>query len=156
MVSARTLPPPRYPTRLTSPPPALPESCSHAFDIRTAQVNLLLLDQCQRKQWFHGMEGRCVHTDVIEEDIRTLAEHGVTSVRYRFWNYTKSRHAFPAPDDFDLGKIEADKTRLLLHEMIKWKPNAHFYIKARSCCALLCSALRCAIAAALLCWLERV
>lgn len=107
---------------------------------RVRQANVLILDQCQRKQWLHGQEGRCAHTDIIEADIRLLSARGAGSVRYRFWNTTRSRYAqggegaaglYGKPDEFDIGKIEADKTRLLLREMVKWKPGAHFYLKVR-------------------------
>lgn len=95
------------------------------------QANILVFDQCLRGQWLHGRPGRCKHTDAVEADIRALRVRGARSVRYRFWNRTESRHAGSAPDDFDFRKLEADKTRMMLLEMLSWKPDASFYLKVR-------------------------
>jgi hypothetical protein len=101
-------------------------------DTSFKRVNLLILDQCHRKNWVHGHPHHCAHTATIEKDIASLRQRGVGSIRYKFWNYTTSRFANDPPDDVDVGKMESDKTRLLLYQMLRWKPEAHFYLKART------------------------
>lgn len=108
-----------------------------------------MYDQCLRGQWLRGQPGACAHTEGVREDISALRRRGVRSVRHAFWNSSTSRHAALAPDDFDFRKIEADKTRRMLLEMHRWKPDAHFYLKVRAARYVLCGG--CIVAAPCIC-----
>lgn len=95
-----------------------------------------MLDQCTRQQWLKNQPGHCAHTDTISADIRLLRERGVESIAYEFWNRTESKLAKGGggaeAEWADWRRFEADKTRHLLLHMLRWKPDAHFYLKARA------------------------
>lgn len=114
-----------------------------AFDLAGAwwndtafrRASFVLLDQCFKAHWLHGRPGHCAHTDTISSDLAEIRRHGVDDVSYGFWNRTESGLAAD-PEEPDFLRFEGDKTRTLLLHMLRHKPDAHFYIKARDCGSL--------------------